>query len=69
MLVISRVKDEDLTHVPRAWATITVPPSDVAQTIEVGIVDVRGDKVRLGFKADRVVNIARNELLATQTGT
>lgn len=31
--------------------------------IDVHVVDVQGDKVRLAFNAPRIVNIARGELL------
>lgn len=56
MLVLSRQEDETVI--------ISVPPSDRWQRIEVKIVDVRGDKVRLGFEADESVTIHREEVMA-----
>ena len=55
MLVISRTRD--------GRVVIIVPPSDKPTEIDMTIVDIRGDKVRLGFDAPREVNIARSELL------
>lgn len=41
---------------------ITVPPSDVARVIEVVIVEIRGDKVRAGYEADKDIVIHRQEV-------
>jgi carbon storage regulator CsrA len=54
MLVLSRKKDEVVQ--------ITVPPSAVAQVIKVMVVEVRPDKTRIGFEADRSVIIHREEI-------
>lgn len=54
MLVLSRKKSERIV--------ITVPPSGVAQTVEVLVIEIRGDKVRLGAHADRSVIIHRKEV-------
>ena len=50
MLVLSRQRDE----------TVVIKAGD--QTILVNIVDVRGDKIRLGFTADPAVTIDRLEV-------
>lgn len=50
MLVLSRKKNE----------TIVIGEGD--SQVEVMVVEVRGDKVRLGFKADRSVPINRREV-------
>lgn len=63
MLVLGRVKSQEGERTPEAWITMTIPPSNQPRVIEVGIVDVGHNKARLGIVADRVVNIARNELL------
>lgn len=44
MLVLSRKRSEEIV--------ITVPPSDKEQVISVVVVELRGDKARLGIKAD-----------------
>lgn len=54
MLVISRQRDEDVV--------IVVPPSETPTEIRVALVDLRGDKARLGFLAPRQVQIDRLEL-------
>lgn len=42
---------------------IEVPPSTYPQTIEVVVVDIRGDKSRLGFRAEPEIVIDREEVL------
>ena len=54
MLVLSRKADEVVQ--------ITVPPSAVTQIIKVMCVEVRADKARLGFDADKSVMIHRAEI-------
>lgn len=54
MLVLSRVKDEEIV--------IEVPPSSTPTTIQVIVVDVRGDKVRLGINAPKEVPVHRKEV-------
>lgn len=51
-LVLSRRKSEKITLLCK-----NVP-------IEVVVVEIRGDKVRLGFDAPKHVEIFRNEILA-----
>jgi carbon storage regulator CsrA len=51
MLVLSRKKTQGIT--------IETPDGTI---IRVHLIDVRGDKVRLGFSADDGVLIARDEL-------
>ena len=51
MLVLTRQRDE---------AIIIDHP---AGPIEITVVDIRGDKVRLGFDADRSIRINRKEIL------
>ena len=54
MLVLSRQKDESIM---------------IGDEIEIMIVDIRGDKVRLGFNAPRNVKVHRKEIwLAIQRG-
>lgn len=53
MLVLSRHRDEDIV--------ITTPEG---RRIRVAVVELRGDKVRLGFEADRDVTIHRHETQA-----
>ncbi len=55
MLILSRFRDQAVT--------INVPPSNKTTIIEVIISDIRGDKIRLGFVAERKVIISRNELV------
>lgn len=54
MLVLSRHRDERVV--------ITVPPSSQEQVVELVVIDVRGDKVRLGIQADEVVAVHRREV-------
>ena len=54
MLVLSRKEKERVF--------ITVPPSSVEQTIEVSVVSVRGERVRIGFDADQTVIVHRQEV-------
>ena len=60
MLVISRKWNE---------ATfIDVPPSTEARRIIVTVAEIRGDKVRLGFAADRDIEVNRPEVAAMKEG-
>lgn len=52
MLVLSRMRDEKVLLIDPAGQVIAT----------VICVDIRGDKVRLGFEADRHVTIHREEL-------
>ena len=54
MLVLSRHRNEKVF--------ITVPKSDQPILIEVLIVEVHGDKVRVGFDAPLAVKIHREEV-------
>lgn len=54
MLVLSRQRDESVV--------IDVPPSDKVQRIVVTCVDIRGDKCRFGFSADKSIAIHRLEV-------
>ena len=47
MLVLSRTKDESII---------------IGDDIEITIVDVRGDKVRLGINAPRTISVHRKEI-------
>ena len=47
MLVLSRTKDESII---------------IGDDIEITIVDVRGDKVRLGIQAPRTMSVHRKEI-------
>ena len=47
MLVLSRQKDESII---------------IGDDIEITIVDVRGDKVRLGINAPRTISVHRKEI-------
>lgn len=47
MLVLSRMKDESII---------------IGDDIEITIVDVRGDKVRLGINAPRTISVHRKEV-------
>ena len=47
MLVLSRTKDESII---------------IGDDIEITIVDVRGDKVRLGISAPRSISVHRKEI-------
>lgn len=59
MLVLSRRMDERVT--------IRVPASTEEQFIELVIVDLRKDATRIGFTADRKVEILRNEVIGPRT--
>jgi carbon storage regulator len=50
MLVLSRHKDQEVV--------ITVGDQQIVATV----VEIRGDKVRIGFKADKSVTIHRREV-------
>lgn len=54
MLVLSRKLNESVV--------ITVPPSPAAQQIRVTILETRGDKTRMGFRAERDIVIHREEI-------
>lgn len=54
MLVLSRKKNEGII--------ITVPPSTEPTIVEVVVVEVRGDKTRIGLTADEKVVIHRKEV-------
>ena len=56
MLVLSRKADEGVT--------ITVPPSAVQQQILVKVIEIRGDKARIGYYAPQTVRINRDEIEA-----
>ena len=47
MLVLSRLKDESIM---------------IGDDVEITIVDVRGDKVRLGINAPRSIDVHRKEI-------
>ena len=53
MLVLSRHRDEDIV--------ITTPEG---RRIRVTLIDIRGDKCRIGFEADPDVQINRSEIQA-----
>lgn len=52
MLILSRRRNEDVI--------ITTPSGE---KVLVRIIDIRGDKVRIGFHADERIEIMRRELL------
>lgn len=54
MLVLSRKLDERIQ--------ITVPPSAFPQVVQLLVIEIRGDKVRLGLNADKSVMIHREEI-------
>jgi carbon storage regulator CsrA len=54
MLVLSRKASEVVQ--------ITVPASTEPQVIRVMVVEVRGDKARIGFAADKSIMIHREEI-------
>lgn len=54
MLVLSRKKNEGIT--------IVVPPSDKEQVIKLAVVEIRGDKVRIGTEAEKCVVVHRDEV-------
>ena len=47
---------------------IQVPPSTVATLIEVRVAEIRGEKVRLGFKAPGEVKVDRDEVYESKKG-
>lgn len=51
MLVLSRKKDESIV--------ITTPQEE---QVEIFVVEVRGDKVRLGIEAPRAIKVNRREV-------
>lgn len=51
-----------LTRHPEEKLVFEVPPSPVPRVIEVTIVAVRGDKVRLGCDADKDILVHRKEI-------
>lgn len=55
MLVLSRKKDEDVF--------IKTPEG---RTVVIRVVEIVGDKVRLGFTAEEAVTIMRSELLTQE---
>lgn len=56
MLVLSRKQDEQIV--------IDVKPSDVTQRIVITLIEVRGDKVRTGYTADKeFVTVHRREVM------
>lgn len=59
MLVLSR-------H-PQEAVIIRVPPSTEERTIRVMLTEIRRDKARLGFEADRDIEFVREELLTEST--
>lgn len=52
--MLSRKKDESIR--------IIVPPSDRPQVIDVLVVEIRGDKARIGTQAERDVMVHRREV-------
>jgi carbon storage regulator len=54
VLVLSRKKNEAVI--------VTVPPSPEPQRIEMVIVEIRGDKVRIGWTADTSIAVHRGEV-------
>lgn len=54
MLVLSRKRNEKVI--------ISIPPSNGIQQIEVELVDIRGDKARIGFSAADTIAIHRKEV-------
>lgn len=61
MLILSRQREEK--------TFIVVPPSTVQRIVEVCVSDIRGDKVRLGFKADKDIAVHRGEVFAVAGNT
>lgn len=55
MLVLSRKRLERIS--------LVVPPSDRSRTIELIVVEIDRDRVKVGFAADRDVQILREELI------
>lgn len=56
MLILSRTKHESIV--------IRVPPSSEVQEIKVMVTELRGNKARLGFTANREVSVFREEVQA-----
>lgn len=54
-----------LARKSRQKITITVPPSDIPQEIEVSVVSVRGDIARLGFECAKEIRIVRDDVIKT----
>lgn len=54
LLVLSRKKNESVV--------CTVPPSETETVINVHVVEIRGDKTRLGFNAPTTVAVHRREV-------
>lgn len=59
MLVLGRKVDEEVY--------VEVPPSATPTRLKVVLVDIRGEKVRIGFDAPPGVSILRSELLPVPT--
>ncbi len=55
MLVLSRKRNETVV--------ITVPPMQTTRTIVVSIAEIRGDKVRLGIAADKMISVNRPDAI------
>ena len=53
MLVLSRQRDE---------VVVILDPA-TNKRVRVTVIDIRGDKVRLGFEADRSIQIHREEVM------
>jgi carbon storage regulator len=67
MLVLSRHRDESvLTDLSKLIPLIRSNPDELAlilsKPIEVMVVDIRGDKVRLGFEAHSMIPVHRDEV-------
>lgn len=58
MLVLSRKPNETIRCV--------VPPSLVPQTIDFMVTELRGDKARIGVKAERDVTVDRLEVFESK---
>ena len=54
MLVLSRKSGEEII--------MKIPPCDVEQVVTVRVVEVRGDKTRLGIEAEGWVKVHRKEV-------
>lgn len=59
MLVLSRKRDEKIL--------LQVPEGTSPQNIELTVVQIEGNRVRLGFEGDSTVTILRSELLHEST--
>jgi carbon storage regulator len=60
MLVVSRKEHQEVF--------IDVPPSSETRRIVVSVPEIRGDKVRLGFDADRDIIVDRSEVAEAKAG-